>query len=159
MGKVCTRFQTKSVQKTLPDGAGHTYMAYIREYPPPRAFPKRNGTNRHVSKSSVKLWYNEILYMTWWFFAPVLLSPHFQIATILVQEYISSYPPPTPHRFKIPTPAPQYMKPRGRNGELDYFIPTSLYRYSIKTVPKRSLFWVWIVPGDVSEDQWPIDCR
>ena len=32
------------------------------------------------------------------------------------------------------------MKPRWRNGELDYFIPTSLYRYSIETVPKRSLF-------------------
>ena len=32
------------------------------------------------------------------------------------------------------------MKPRWRNGELDYFIPTSLCRYSIETVPKRSLF-------------------
>ena len=39
-----TRFQTKSLhsfshqngQKTLPFRAAHTYMAYIREYPPPR---------------------------------------------------------------------------------------------------------------------------
>ena len=30
MGKVYTRFQTK----TLPDGAADTYVAYIREYPP-----------------------------------------------------------------------------------------------------------------------------
>ena len=27
MGKVYTRFQTKTAQKTLPDGAAHTYMA------------------------------------------------------------------------------------------------------------------------------------
>ena len=33
MGKGYTRFQTKTAQKTLPDGAAHTYMAYIREYP------------------------------------------------------------------------------------------------------------------------------
>ena len=42
-----TRFQTEmgSVYpfsdqnggKTLPDGAAHSFMAYIREYPPPRA--------------------------------------------------------------------------------------------------------------------------
>ena len=35
MGKVYTLFQTKTAQKTLPDGAAHTYMAYIKEYPPP----------------------------------------------------------------------------------------------------------------------------
>ena len=36
MGKVYTRFQTKTEQKPpTPDGAAHTYMAYIREYPPP----------------------------------------------------------------------------------------------------------------------------
>ena len=35
MGKVYPRFQTKTAQKTLPDGAAQTYMAYIREYPPP----------------------------------------------------------------------------------------------------------------------------
>ena len=33
IGKVYTRFQTKTAQKTLPDGATHTYIAYIREYP------------------------------------------------------------------------------------------------------------------------------
>ena len=32
IGKVYTRFQTITAQKTLPDGAAHTYMAYIREY-------------------------------------------------------------------------------------------------------------------------------
>ena len=31
MGKVYTHFQTKTVQKTIPFGAAHTYMAYIRE--------------------------------------------------------------------------------------------------------------------------------
>ena len=34
MGKVYTRFQTKTAQKTLPNGAVHTYIACIREYPP-----------------------------------------------------------------------------------------------------------------------------
>ena len=37
MDKVYTCFYTKTAQKTLPDGAAHTYMAYIREYPPPPA--------------------------------------------------------------------------------------------------------------------------
>ena len=27
--------EKKNGAKTLPDGAAHTYMAYIREYPPP----------------------------------------------------------------------------------------------------------------------------
>ena len=35
MDKVYTRFQTKTAQTTLPDGAAHTYIAYIREYPSP----------------------------------------------------------------------------------------------------------------------------
>ena len=34
MGKVYTRFQTKNGAKTILFGAAHTYMAYIREYPP-----------------------------------------------------------------------------------------------------------------------------
>ena len=37
MGKVYTRFQTKTAQKRypIPDVAAHTYAAYIREYLPP----------------------------------------------------------------------------------------------------------------------------
>ena len=35
VGKVYTRFQTKTAQKTLPDKAAQTYIAYIREDPPP----------------------------------------------------------------------------------------------------------------------------
>ena len=34
MGKVYTRFQTKTAKKTLPDGEAHTHIAYIREHPP-----------------------------------------------------------------------------------------------------------------------------
>ena len=33
IGKVFTRFQTKTAQNHYPMGAAHTYMAYIREYP------------------------------------------------------------------------------------------------------------------------------
>ena len=34
MGTVYTRFQTKTGQKPYPiDGAAHTYIAYLREYP------------------------------------------------------------------------------------------------------------------------------
>ena len=35
MSKVYTRFQTKKAQKTLAIWVEHTYMASIREYPPP----------------------------------------------------------------------------------------------------------------------------
>ena len=34
MGKVYTRLQTKTAQKPH-NGTKHTYIAYIREYPPP----------------------------------------------------------------------------------------------------------------------------
>ena len=34
MGKVYPRFRTKTAQKSLPNGAVHTYIAAIREYPP-----------------------------------------------------------------------------------------------------------------------------
>ena len=32
--QVYTCFQTRTAQKTLPFGAAHTHMAYIRKYPP-----------------------------------------------------------------------------------------------------------------------------
>ena len=36
MDNVYTRFSSdQNGAKTLPDGAAHTYIAYIREYPPP----------------------------------------------------------------------------------------------------------------------------
>ena len=35
MGKVYTRFQTKTVQKPYPNGAARNYIAYVTEYPPP----------------------------------------------------------------------------------------------------------------------------
>ena len=35
--QVYTCFQTRTAQKTLPFGAAHTHMAYIRKYPP--AYP------------------------------------------------------------------------------------------------------------------------
>ena len=30
-----TLFQTKTAKKTIPFGAAHTYIAYVRDYPPP----------------------------------------------------------------------------------------------------------------------------
>ena len=38
---IYTRFQTKTAQKPLPCGAPHTYMAYVRENPPP--LPREHG--------------------------------------------------------------------------------------------------------------------
>jgi len=34
MVKIYTLFQTKKAKKTIPFGAAHTYIAYIREYFP-----------------------------------------------------------------------------------------------------------------------------
>ena len=39
MGKVYTRFQTKTAQKACPNGAARNYIAYVREYPPPPLSP------------------------------------------------------------------------------------------------------------------------
>ena len=35
----CIPVSDQNGAKTLPDGAAHTYMAYIREYPPPGILP------------------------------------------------------------------------------------------------------------------------
>ena len=39
MGKVYTRFQTKTAQKPYPVGVAPTYIAYVREYPPRGVLP------------------------------------------------------------------------------------------------------------------------
>ena len=44
MGKVYTRFQTKTVQKPYPNGAARNYIAYVTEYPPPPPTHTRQGT-------------------------------------------------------------------------------------------------------------------
>ena len=41
-GKVYTRFQTKMAQKSIPDGAAHTFIAYIREYSTLRGRKRKN---------------------------------------------------------------------------------------------------------------------
>ena len=61
MGKVCTRFQSKIGAKTLPDGAAHTYMAYIREYPPPGiSKEERDKPARQQVISETLIWRNHI---------------------------------------------------------------------------------------------------
>ena len=35
MVEIDTLFQTKTAKKTIPFGAAHTYIAYLKEYPPP----------------------------------------------------------------------------------------------------------------------------
>ena len=35
-GRIDTLFQNKTAQKNIPFGAAHTYIVYIRDYPPPR---------------------------------------------------------------------------------------------------------------------------
>jgi len=37
MVEIDTLFQTKTAKKNIPFSAAHTYLAYIREYPPPGA--------------------------------------------------------------------------------------------------------------------------
>ena len=36
MAIIDTLFMTKTAEKPIPFGAAHTYIAHIREYPPPR---------------------------------------------------------------------------------------------------------------------------
>ena len=43
--EVYTRFQTKNGPKTIPFGAAHTNIAYIREHPPVKTAP--DITRRH----------------------------------------------------------------------------------------------------------------
>ena len=44
MVEIDTLFQTKTAKKNIPFGAAHTYIACIRDYPPPLPFPgAKNG--------------------------------------------------------------------------------------------------------------------
>ena len=45
---------TKTAEKTIPFGAAHTYIAHIREYPPPGYFPltKYVSLARSVGRTS-----------------------------------------------------------------------------------------------------------
>ena len=48
MVEIDTLFQTKTAKKTIPFGAAHTYIAYIRDYPP----PPRRGEKRAADYES-----------------------------------------------------------------------------------------------------------
>ena len=43
IGKVWTRFQTNTAQKTIIFGAANTYKANIRKYPPPPPWENSNA--------------------------------------------------------------------------------------------------------------------
>ena len=80
--KVYTCFQTKTVQKPLPSGAAHNYMAYIREYPPPPDKPlflwtvtvnsqshiAEHGNKAVITKIS-SCWVYEISRLIWFCFS------------------------------------------------------------------------------------------
>ena len=46
-GRIDTLFQTKTAQKNISFGAAHTYIVYIRNYPPPPRPPP--GTEKRVA--------------------------------------------------------------------------------------------------------------
>ena len=58
MGKVCTGFQIKKAQKWFPTlwggGGAHTYMAYIREYPPGVRTPSHDQGQKPMTMK--RLW-------------------------------------------------------------------------------------------------------
>ena len=58
MGKVYSRFQTKTAQKALPNGAVHTYIASIREYPPGEgiSLTRKQPTFRYATTGLAAKW-------------------------------------------------------------------------------------------------------
>ena len=76
MGKVYTRFQTKTAQKPypIPDVAANTYAAYIREYlppPPPTQSPLPPRSDRNMSR--YKLNFVGYVFLRIFFFLPLWL--------------------------------------------------------------------------------------
>ena len=61
MGKVYTRFQTKTAQKPYPNGAARNYIAYVGEYPPPPTHTPQ-GTQAH---NELLLCYSVIAQRLW----------------------------------------------------------------------------------------------
>ena len=64
MGKVYTRFQTKTAPKSYLKGAARNYIAYVREYPPPPppATHTPQGTQAH---NELLLCYSVIAQRLW----------------------------------------------------------------------------------------------
>ena len=63
MGKVYTRFQTKTAPKPYPNGAARNYIAYVREYPlPPPPTHTPQGTQAH---NELLLCYSVIAQRLW----------------------------------------------------------------------------------------------
>ena len=57
MGKVYTRFQTKTAQKASPNGAVHTYIACIREYPDEGvSLTRKQPTSRDATTGFAAKW-------------------------------------------------------------------------------------------------------
>ena len=62
MGKVYTRFQTKTAQKAYPNGTARNYITYVREYPPPPPTHTPQGTQAH---NELLLCYSVIAQRRW----------------------------------------------------------------------------------------------
>ena len=64
MGKVYTRFQTKTARKPYPNGAARNYIAYVREYPPPPPPPTHTHQGTQAN-NELLLCYSVIAQRLW----------------------------------------------------------------------------------------------
>ena len=84
MGEVYTHFQTRKGSKGIPFGEAHTYMAYIREYPPPPT-PIALGSNQKFEKIKHQLCWPNTNYLL----DLVKRSVKFCFNSLAISEFIS----------------------------------------------------------------------
>ena len=144
--------------KTLSDGAAHTYMAYIREYPPPGHFREEwDKPARQQVISETLIWRNhiyDVMSLRPTFVAPFSDRDHLGFKSIYVATLRLSL---TDIKSRRPSLSICETKVAERGTRLfqSHFV-ISVFHWNC--TQKEFVLWVWIVPGDVSDDQRPIDC-
>ena len=151
--------------KTIPDGAANTYMAYIREYPhhPPPPPPgaskeEQDKPTRQQVISETLIWRNhiyDVVILRPTFVAPFSDRDHLGFKSI----YLATLSLPlTDIKSRRPSLSICETKVAERGTRLfqSHFV-MSVFHWNY--TQKEFVLRVWIVPGDVSGDQWPIDCR
>ena len=160
MGKVCTRFRNRKNRRKNHTrwGGKYLYGLYKGVPPPPPGASKEEQDKpaRQQVISETLIWRNhiyDVVILRPTFVAP--FSDHLGFKSIYVATLRL---PPIVINSRRPSLSICETKVAERGTRLfqSHFV-MSVFHWNY--TQKEFVLRVWIVPGDVSGDQWPIDCR
>ena len=160
MGKVCTRFRNRKNRRKNHTRWGGKYLyGLYKEVPPPPPLGRfQRGTGQTDSSASHQ-WNSDMTKPYIWRgdSSPHFCRPIFRSRPSWFQEYIPSLPLiDIKSRRRSLSICETKVAERGTSLFQSHFV-MSVFHWNY--TQKEFVLRVWIVPGDVSGDQWPIDCR